>query len=119
MGALEKEMLIIARNIAVERGQKLTILAELPKVMRKDLKDFCERNGMEFLIIDFDHVSDNLIHGKHDPHWNVKAHQLIADQILSQVDWKLLKDRESKHPKTTSRGLYFVSSLSTLIVSSH
>ena len=87
----EKELLNFARNTAVERKQKITILAALPNDMRKDLRDFSERHGMGFLAIDFDHVRHNLVLGRHDPHWNPQAHQLIAEQILSQVDWEIAR----------------------------
>lgn len=62
--------------------------------MRKDLRAFCERHGMGFLAIDFDRVRHNLVLGRDDPHWNPQAHQLIAEQILSQVDWKIARRKE-------------------------
>lgn len=80
----EKKMLIMARNIALSRQQMITILAELSKAKRKDLEDFCDQNGIGFLEIVFDNEQD-FIFGRHDSHWNLKGHKLVAEQILSQL----------------------------------
>jgi len=87
----EKEMLILARNIAVERNQKMTLLVELPKDMRKDLEDLCKHKDIGFVEIDSESEGIDALHGRHDPHWNPKAHQIIEEQIVSQVDWHIAR----------------------------
>lgn len=90
-GNFEEEILNIARDIAVERKHKITVLATLPHAMRKALQEFCGRKGIGFLAIDFDNVSGSLVLGRDDPHWNLQAHQLVAEQMLSQVDWHIAR----------------------------
>ncbi len=86
VGDFEKKMLIMASNIALERKQRIRILAELPKAKRKDLEDFCDQNGIGFLEIVFDDSKkQDLIFGKHDSHWNLQAHKLIAEQLSRRM----------------------------------
>lgn len=77
----------MARNIAIERKQRIMILAEFPKAKRKDLEDFCDQNGIGFLKIAFDNnEKQGLVFGKYDDHWNSQAHRHVAQQLLSQME---------------------------------
>ncbi|MGH7791302.1 MAG: hypothetical protein ACREOB_03200, partial [Thermodesulfobacteriota bacterium] len=55
VGDLEKKMILMARDIAVGRKQRIRILAELPEAKRKDFRDFCGQEGIGFLEIVFDY----------------------------------------------------------------
>jgi hypothetical protein len=86
VGDLEKKMIFMARDIAVGRKQRITILAELPRAKRETLRDFCNQNTIGFLEIDFDDKKrEDLAFGKHDGHWNPQAHRLVAKQFLFQM----------------------------------
>lgn len=84
-GDFEKRMLIMARNIALERKQRITILTNLTEVIRKDMRDFCDQNEISLQEIVLDKKKHDLILGKYDHHWNIQAHKLIANQLLSQM----------------------------------
>lgn len=88
MGDFEKKMFIMAKNMALERKQRITILAELPKAKSKDLEDFCNQNEIGFLKIAFDDNNEKqgLVFGKYDYHWNLQGHKLVAQQLLSQME---------------------------------
>ncbi len=86
IGDFEKKMIIISRNITFERKQSITILAELPETKRNYLEDFCYQHGIGFLEIIFDdNKKQDLIFGRRDSHWNPKAHELLAERLLSQL----------------------------------
>ena len=86
VGDFEKKMLIMARNIAVGRKQRITILSALPEATRKDLQAFCDQNGIGLLEIALDGERNDLRFGRYDRHWNIEANKLIADQLLSQLE---------------------------------
>lgn len=85
VGDFEKKMVVMARDLAIENKQTITILAHLPASKRGDLQDFCRQNGIGFLEIVFD-KKDDVIFGKYDKHWNLIAHKLMAEQIVSQLN---------------------------------
>jgi hypothetical protein len=93
IGEFEKKLLRMAWNTARERHQSMTLLVvNIPLEDRKDLRDFCDENGMGYLEISSDFTAgfgtddkSDLILGKYDKHWNAKANKLIADQLLSQM----------------------------------
>ncbi len=84
-GDFEKRMLIMARNIALERKQRITVLTSLSEVIRPDMRDFCDQNGINILEIVLNKEERDLILGRYDHHWNPQAHKLIAIQLLSQI----------------------------------
>ena len=87
VGDFEKKMLSMARSTALKRKQRMTVLAHLPQTTRKDLRAFCDQNGIDFLEINFDdYKTEDLILGKDDGHWNLQAHELIAEQLLFQME---------------------------------
>jgi len=86
IGELEKKILERVRNIAFERKHRITIMAFLPNTARKALQNFCDQRGIDFIEIVFDDEYRDLIFGEHDIHWNTRAHNLTAGQLLSQ--WK-------------------------------
>lgn len=85
-GDFEKKILIMARNIALGRNKKITILSNLPKLMRKDLQDFCDQNEIGLLEIVLDKEKEDLVFSRYDHHWNTQAHKLVAGQLLLQLD---------------------------------
>ena len=87
IGDFEKKMILMARDIAVGRKQRIRILAELPEAKRKDFRDFCGQEGIGFLEIVFDYNKrEELAFGKHDGHWNPQTHKMVAGQLLSQIE---------------------------------
>lgn len=87
IGNFEKKMFIMARNLALERKQKITILADLSKAKSNDLKNFCNQNEIGFLEIGFDdNEKPDLVFGKYDHHWNLEGHNLVVEQLLYQLE---------------------------------
>lgn len=87
IGNFEKKMFIMARNLALERKQKITILADLSQAKSNDLKNFCNQNEIGFLEIDFDdNEKPDSVFGKYDHHWNLQGHNLVAEQLLYQLE---------------------------------
>jgi hypothetical protein len=89
----EKNLLRLAEKIAVERQHKMTILAELPKDLREDLRDFSVEQNVGFLAIDFDDVDWEIVLGRHDAHWNPRTHRLISAQLRAQGAWGIAGPR--------------------------
>jgi hypothetical protein len=75
-------LLLKARAIAAERNHKMFLLAALPDTSRKELKDFCDRNGIAMVGTPWPVAPRQLVFGKYDGHWNPRAHQLVADRLL-------------------------------------
>jgi len=88
---VEKEMLRLARDIAAERGQKMTVLVEVAEDIGEGLRDFCRREGMGFLAIDFGLPVEKVIFGKGDAHWTPNSHRIAAEQIIDQVNWSSVR----------------------------
>ena len=88
----EKELLILARDAAAERRQRMTILAALLPEMNRDLRDFCDRHGIVFVAVDLERLRRDHVFGMDDPHWTPAGHRLVAEQILSQVNWEARRD---------------------------
>ena len=86
----EKELLILARDTAAERGQRMTILAALLTEMSGELRDFCDRRGIGFLALDLERLRRDHVFGRDDTHWTTGGHRLVAEQVSSQVDWETL-----------------------------
>ncbi len=84
--ALDRAILLLARDTALENGQKLTILAHLKWMKREDLEFFCRENGIGFVEIDLGESDQGLILGEEDRHWNANAYKLITEQIMSQME---------------------------------
>jgi hypothetical protein len=89
IGELEKRILDRARNVAHGRKHRMTIIANLPETPRVDLKDFCDQREIGFLQIVLPKEDPDLSLGKHDGHWNPGAHQLITEQLLSQLKTRI------------------------------
>jgi hypothetical protein len=89
IGELEKRILDRASNVAREWKHRMTIIADLPKTPRRDLKNFCDQRGIGFLQIVLPKGDPDLTFGKHDRHWNPRAHKLITEQLLSQSEIRI------------------------------
>ena len=83
---LQMALLLKARAIAVERNQRMIVLASLPAASSRELRDFCSRNGIVFIETPRSVASSQLIFGKYDKHWNPRAHQLVADRLRAMLD---------------------------------
>jgi len=83
IGAVEEKILGRARNVALERQHRLTVIALLPEAETKAWQRVCRQLGIELFAIGFDDDIRGLIHGPYDTHWNAQAHRLIAEQLLS------------------------------------
>jgi hypothetical protein len=83
----EKELLILAGEMAAERGQRMTVLAALLTGPRVDLRDFCDRRDIGFVALDLERLRRDHVFGRDDPHWTPGGHRLVAEEIRSQVDW--------------------------------
>ena len=103
-----KDLLRIAWTTAQKRQHRMTILiANLSRADRAALRALCCDTGIACLEIGpeitatatTDDNSD-LVFGKHDKHWNVKANKLIAASILTQR--KQLATATVNRPFTTS-----------------
>ena len=82
IGELEKKLLIMTRNLVLERKQKVTILLDLPEAMRKVRQDFYKQNGIGWSEINLDDENPDFIFGRYDRHWSPQAHQRIAEQLV-------------------------------------
>ena len=103
-----KDLLRIAWNTTQKRQHRMTILiANLSRADRAALRALCRDTGITCLEIGpeitatatTDDNSD-LVFGKHDKHWDVKANKLIAASILTQR--KQLATATVKRPCTAS-----------------
>jgi len=83
---LEKHILLLAKQKADERNQKMSIISELDEKRAKELNDFCNHNSIEYIPIDLSHAHEKLILGTDDPHWNEYANELIAKQLSRLLD---------------------------------
>jgi len=88
IGELEKKIIERVRNVARERKHRMTIIADLPKTSVEDLKNFCVQRQIGFLQIVLSKNDPDLMFGKHDRHWNPRAHKLITEQLQSQLETK-------------------------------
>jgi hypothetical protein len=88
LGELEKRILDRAKNLATERGHKMTALTDLPKTSRMSLKKFCQERGIGYLEIDLSEGA-HIRFGKEDSHWTPEAHRLIAKQLLSALQTRI------------------------------
>jgi hypothetical protein len=86
IGELEKRILDRARKVARQRKHRITVIAELSTTPGKELKNFCDQRGIGFIRIDLPKENPALTIGKHDGHWNLRAHELITEQLLSQLE---------------------------------
>lgn len=85
IGNIQKQMLIMARDLTNERNHKLFILSHLPETMEKSVQDFCQQYEIDLVEINFDN-NDHLVHGKYDKHWNSLANKKIATLIQSCLE---------------------------------
>ncbi len=99
--ALARAILLRARDTALSRGHGISVLAWLEESQRRELKVFCERNGIGFLAIQLDRGSD-LSFGKHDGHWNPETHGLIAEQLLPPFQRRAGELRDSVQAPNSS-----------------
>jgi hypothetical protein len=81
IGAFEKQLIKRVKNDTVERHHRLTILTDLDEKEKNGLELFCKQNSIGYIAIVLAGKRDDLTIAKEDPHWNVHAHKLIADQI--------------------------------------
>lgn len=86
IGELEKRILERARNVARERKHHITIITDLTRTQASDLYKFCDQMGIGFLQIILPKEDHDFRFGKHDSHWNPRAHKLITEQLLSQLE---------------------------------
>ncbi len=91
IGDFEKQLIERVRNKAVERKHRLTILTYLGERARNDLELFCKQKSIGYMSIVFAGKFDDLTISKEDPHWNVQANKLIADQISSHFELRINK----------------------------
>ncbi|MFC1825069.1 hypothetical protein ACFL9T_20345 [Thermodesulfobacteriota bacterium] len=89
IGELEKRILDRARNIARERKHRMTIIADLSKILGKELQNFCNQRKIGFLHIVLPKEDPDLSFGKNDGHWKPHAHKLITEQLLSQFETRI------------------------------
>jgi len=98
IGALERAMLDRVSAVALERKQRITILAFLPETASKDLQNLCHQKGIGFLEITLHGENRDFVIGEHDPHWNLQTHQLIARQLLPQLTARVDREMTSQVP---------------------
>ncbi|MDP9179142.1 MAG: hypothetical protein M3O61_15810 [Gemmatimonadota bacterium] len=79
-------LLLKARTIAAERNQRMFVLASLPDTSRKQLKDFCDRNGIVLVETPWPVPPRQFSFGTYDGHWNPRGHQLVADRLSAQLE---------------------------------
>lgn len=82
-GDLQKQMLILARNIAWGRKHRITVLSALPEASSRGLQNFCDAQRIRFLAITLEGDTRNFRFDRDEPHWNLTAHKQIAEQLLS------------------------------------
>jgi len=87
----EKRMLDRAINVARERKHRITIIADLPITLSNNLRNFCDQRGIDFLQIAVPYKHPNFSFGKHDRHWNPRAHKVIAEQLLSLLETRIVQ----------------------------
>lgn len=56
------------------------------------LRDFCRREGMGFLALEFALPAAELIFGKGDAHWTPNTHRMAAQRIIEQASWRSARD---------------------------
>ena len=84
LGEIQKAMLLRAKKAAVENSHRLTVLASHSRMKIEGLQEFCEEAGIGYIEIDSGgEEPENLVFGKRDLHWNPRANELIARQLVA------------------------------------
>jgi hypothetical protein len=103
LGELEQRILSRAQQVAAERGQRMTVLADLPEETREELRRFAAERNVAVLEVDIDRRQDDVVFGPLDRHWNVQAQHLIAAQLWEQIQARIVRsDRGDKPPADTA-----------------
>ena len=102
---LGKAILQRARLTARRKHQRMSVLVnDLSPADRKELRYFCEQNDIDFLEIPRDIAATSttndrmdLVLGRYDRHWNVKANGLIADQLEQDIRRRVIAIETHRH----------------------
>jgi hypothetical protein len=82
-GDLEKAVLRRAKQFALDKNQKLSVLVNLNEELSNEVRKFCRREGISFYETSARGKEYQL--GEFDPHWSARANELIAREILVQM----------------------------------
>ncbi len=85
LGDLPKKLLLEARSLALQAGERIIVLSDLPPSATDEMRDFCKKNGIGLLEIDLGDNPETLRFGSEDPHWDLQAQAIIAAQISPQL----------------------------------
>ena len=91
IGDFEKKLIKRVKNETVARQHRLTILTNLGKKEQNGLELFCDQNSIGYIDIVLAGNREDLTIAKEDPHWNVQANKLIADQIIPDFELRINK----------------------------
>ena len=89
IGELGKRILERARNVARERKHRMTVITDLTTRQGSDLENICDQLGIGILQIVLPKEDRTFRFGEHDSHWNPRAHILITEQLLSQLETRI------------------------------
>ena len=80
------------------------LVNDLPPADREELRHFCEQNDIDFLEIPPDIAATSttndrmdLVLGRYDRHWNVKANGLIADPLEQDIRRRVIAIETHRH----------------------
>lgn len=79
---LIERLLDRALSTAHERGQRLALALALPPPTREPIEQFCAVRSVAWISLELPGDRRDLIYGKDDPHWNAKAHAVIAEELV-------------------------------------
>lgn len=85
VGEIPLALLLRARTISAAKGQRLAVLADLPTDATAQLRQFCEKNGIEFLAVPFPDGTPSVVFGPEDHHWRPESHRVLAGHLATLV----------------------------------
>ena len=91
---LEGRILLFAQKLTNSRNEHMIILLNSYSIKGKSIRDFCLKNGISYLDINFNEKKDSLILGSKDFHWNNEANEIIFRHIMPEM--KQLIEEKSK-----------------------
>lgn len=71
-----------ALRTARARGHRLALMLVLPPRVREPIEGICAVRSVAWIGVELPGDRRDLTYGKDDPHWNAKAHALVAEELV-------------------------------------
>lgn len=94
---LENRIILFAKDLAGSRNDSMIILVNSYTLRGKEVKDFCNQNGILCMDVNLNEKKDDLIIGSEDGHWNSKANEIIFRYLMPEIKQLVEEKSESNH----------------------